>query len=107
MKRDQIKKTSLAFATVIVTALFAGSLIMASQHTSAAAAAAAAAEHHKVSLHHKVHSASKDSSGSVHKVVAVVPETHGKILNASALEKLTKGPDGNSIVIGGMTSDGY
>ena len=104
MKRDQIKKTSLAFATVIVTALFAGSLIMASQHTSAAAAAA---EHHKVSLHHKVHSASKDSSGSVHKVVAVVPETHGKILNASALEKLTKGPDGNSIVIGGMTSDGY
>ena len=103
MKRDQIKKTSLAFATVIVTALFAGSLMMASQHTSAAAAA----EHHKVSLHHKAHSASKDSSGSVHKVVAVVPETHGKILNASALEKLTKGPDGNSIVIGGMTSDGY
>src|SRR5215469_8084718 len=101
MKRDQIKKTSLAFATVIVTALFAGSLIMASQHTSALA------EHHKVSLHHKAHSASKDSSGSVHKVVAVVPETHGKILNASALEKLTKGPDGNSIVIGGMTSDGY
>src|SRR5215469_6025319 len=104
MKRDQIKKTSLAFATVIVTALFAGSLIMASQHTSAAAAAA---EHHKVSLHHKAHSASKDSSGSVHKVVAVVPETHGKILDATALEKLTKGPDGNSIVIGGMTSDGY
>src|SRR5215469_3698324 len=102
MKRDQIKKTSLAFATVIVTALFAGSLIMTSQHT-----AAAAAEHHKVSLHHKAHSASKDSSGSVHKVVAVVPETHGKILDATALEKLTKGPDGNSIVIGGMTSDGY
>ena len=73
MKRDQIKKTSLAFATVIVTALFAGSLIMASQHTSAAVA-----EHHKVSLHYKAHSTSKDSSGSVHKVVAVVPETHGK-----------------------------
>ena len=75
--------------------------MMASQHTSAAV------EHHKVSLHHKAHSASKDTSGSVHKVVAVVPETHGKILDAAALEKLTKGPDGNSIVIGGMTSDGY
>jgi hypothetical protein len=101
MKREQIKKTSLVFATVIVTALFAISLMMASQHTSAAV------EHHKVSLHHKAHSASKDSSGSVHKVVAVVPETHGKILDATALEKLTKGPDGNSIVIGGKTSDGY
>ena len=101
MKREQIKKTSLVFATVIVTALFAISLMMASQHTSAAV------EHHKVSLQHKAHSASKDSSGGVHKVVAVVPETHGKILDATALEKLTKGPDGNSIVIGGMTSDGY
>jgi len=47
MKREQIKKTSFAFATVIVTALFAISLMMASQHTSAAA------EHHKLSLHHK------------------------------------------------------
>jgi hypothetical protein len=101
MKRDQIKKTSLAYATVIVTALFAGPLIMASQHTPAAA------EHHKVSLHHKAHSASSSSASSVHKVVAVVPETHGKILNATALKKLTKGPDGNSIVIGGMTADGY
>ena len=100
MKREQIKKTYLVFATVIVTALFAISLMMASQHTSAAV------EHHKVSLHHNAYSASKDSSG-VHKVVAVVPETHGKILDATALEKLTKGPDGNSIVIGGMTSDGY
>jgi len=99
MKRDQIKKTSLAYATVIVTALFAGSLIMASQHIPAAAA-----EHHKVSLHHKAHSASSSSASSVHKVVAV---THGKILNATALKKLTKGPDGNSIVIGGMTADGY
>ena len=92
--------TSLVFATVIVTALFAISLMMASQHTSATV------EHHKVSLHH-AHSASKDSSGSVHKVVAVVPETHGKVLDATTLKKLTKGPDGNSIVIGGMTSDGY
>src|SRR5215467_7047493 len=103
MKRDQIKKTSLAFATVIVTALFAGSLIMASQHTPAAAVAAAA-EHHKVSLHHKAHSASSSSASSVHKIVAVVPETHSKILNATALKKLTKGPYGESDVIGGMTS---
>jgi len=102
MKRDQIKKTSPAFATIIVTALFAGSLIMASEHTSAVAA-----EHHKVSLHHKAHSASSSSASSIHKVVAVVPETHGKILNTTALKKLTKGPDGNSIVIGGMTADGY
>jgi len=101
MKREQIKKTYLVFATVIVTALFAISLMMASQHTSAAV------EHHKVSLHHKAHSASKDSSGSVHKVVKVVPETHGKILDAAALEKLTKGPDGNSIVIGGRIVGGY
>jgi len=103
LKRDQIKKTSLAFATVIVTVLFAVSLIMASQHTSAAAAE----EHHKASLHHKAHSASSSSASSVHKVVAVVPETHGKILNATALKKLTKGPYGESDVIGGMTSDGY
>jgi len=104
MKREQIKKTSLVFATVSITALFAISLMMASQYTHAAAV-----EHHKVSLHHKAHSASKDNSGasSVHKVVAVIPETHGKILNATALKKLTKGPDGNSIVIGGMTADGY
>ena len=105
MKREQIKKTSLVFATVIITVLFAVSLIMASQHTSAAAAE----EHHKASLHHKAHSVSKDSSSasSVHKVVAVVPETHGKIHNATALKKLTKGPYGESDVIGGMTSDGY
>jgi len=101
MKREQIKKTSLVFATVIITVLFPVSLMMASQHTPAAAAAA---QHHKVSLHHKAHSASSSSASSVHKVVAV---THGKILNATALKKLTKGPDGNSIVIGGMTADGY
>ena len=104
MKREQIKKTSLVFATVIITVLFPVSLMMASQHTPAAAAAA---QHHKVSLHHKAHSASSSSASSVHKVVAVVPETHGKIHNATALKKLTKGPYGESDVIGGMTSDGY
>ena len=106
MKREQIKKTSLVFATVSVTALFAISLMMASQYTHAAAV-----EHHKVSLHHKAHSASKDSSGSVHKVIAVIPEAHNnpdKVLaNATAMKALTKGPYGDSIVIGGMTADGY
>jgi len=47
------------------------------------------------------------SAAALHKVIAVIPETHGKILNATALKKLTKGPYGNSIVIGGMTADGY
>jgi len=95
MKREQIKKTSLVFfAFVTVSALFAVSLITASQHASAA-------------VHHKAHTESKDPSSNVHKIVTVVPETHGKILNATALEKLTKGPYGNSIVIGGMTSDGH
>ena len=103
MKRDQIKKTSLVFfAFVTVSALFAVSLITTSQHASAAA-------HHKVAVHHKDNTTSKDPSVSnnVHKVIAVIPETHGKILNATALKKLTKGPYGNSIVIGGMTADGY
>jgi hypothetical protein len=103
MKRERIKKTSTVFfAIVTVTALFAVSFIMASQHASAAV-------HHKVAVHHKAHTASKDSSVSsnVHKEVAVIPETHGKILNATALKELKKGPYGDSIVIGGMTADGY
>ncbi|MGC2572485.1 MAG: hypothetical protein WA364_13320 [Candidatus Nitrosopolaris sp.] len=103
MKREQIKKTSIAFfAIVTITALFALSLITTSQHASATA-------HHKLAVHHKDHTTSKDPSVSnnVHKVIAVIPETHGKILNATALKKLTKGPYGNSIVIGGMTADGY
>ncbi len=103
MKRERIKKTSaIFFAIVTVTALFAVSLVMASQNASAAV-------HHKVAVHNKDHTASKDPtvSSNVHKEVAVIPETHGKILNATALKELTKGPDGNSIVIGGMTADGY
>jgi len=77
-------------------------MYLSSIHSSAAAL-------HKVAVHHKDHTTSKDLSVSnnVHKVIAVIPETHGKILNATALKKLTKGPYGNSIVIGGMTADGY
>ena len=39
--------------------------------------------------------------------VAVIQETHGKILNATALKKQLKGPYGESDVIGGMMSGGY
>ncbi len=103
MKRERIKKThTIFFAIVTVTALFAVSFIMSLQH------AAAVEVHHKLAVHHKDHTASKDPSVSsnVHQV-AVIPETHGKILNATALKELTKGPYGDSIVIGGMTADGY
>jgi hypothetical protein len=41
----------------------------------------------------------------------VIPEAHNnpdKVLaNATAMKALTKGPYGDSIVIGGMTADGY
>jgi hypothetical protein len=78
-EREQIKKTSVVFlAIVTVTALFAVTLMPASQQ--------AAAVHHKahnassqvsatVVVHHKVHTASKGKI-SVHQV-AVIPEAHG------------------------------
>ena len=116
MKRERIKKTSTVFfAIVTVTALFAVSFIMASQNASAAIVV-----HHKVAVHHKDHIASSQASAtavathhkdrtasqgtiSVRKVVAVIPETHG----ASAPEqiKIMKSTKGN--VIGGMIVDGY
>jgi hypothetical protein len=104
MKRERIKKTSTVFfAIVSVTALFAVSLITASQHASAVVV------HHKVATHHVAHTASKDTSGSssVHKVIAVIPETHGEPITAAALKKLVKGPYGESIIIGGMIAGGY
>src|SRR5215472_2440048 len=58
-----------------------------------------------VVVHHKAHTLSKGKI-SVHQV-AVIPETHGKILNATALKKQLKGPYGESDVIGGMMSGGY
>ena len=77
--------------------------------------------HHKVAVHHKAHTVSSQTSAvvvhhkahtaskgkiSVHQV-AVIPEVHGKILNATELKKLVKGPYGESDVIGGMMSGGY
>jgi archaellin len=101
------------FAMVAVVALFAVTLMPASQQASAAA-------HHKVhtvstqvsttvAVHHKVHIASKGKI-SVHQV-AVIPEAHGKpnivLQNATAMKALTKGPYGETDVIGGMMSGGY
>ena len=125
MKRERIKKTSsVFFAIVTVSALFAVSFIMASQHASAAvhhkvavhhrahiasSQATAVVIHHKVAVHHRAHTASKGKI-SVHQV-AVIPEAHNnpdKVLaNATAMKALVKGPYGESIVIGGMTADGY
>jgi hypothetical protein len=99
MKREQIKKTSTVFFSIVtVSALFAVSLIMASQHASAAVVV-----RHKVAVHHKAYAVSTDPSGSssVHKAIAVIPETHGEPITAAVLKKLVKGPDGESIVIGG------
>jgi hypothetical protein len=116
MKRERIKKTSTVFfAIVTVTALFAASFIMTSQNASAAIVV-----HHKVAVHHKAHIASSQASAtavvvhrkdrtasqgtiSVHKVVAVIPETHGA--SAPELPKIMKTTKGN--VIGGMIVDGY
>lgn len=108
MKREQIKKTStIFFAIVTVTALFAVSLIMASQNASAVVVI-----HHKVATHHVGRIASKDPSASisVHKVIAVIPEAHG-ITTTVALHKkghATSGGISNSnTVIGGRIVDGY
>jgi hypothetical protein len=93
IKKERTNKTStIFFAIVTVTALFAVAFITTPQHASAA-------------VHHKAHTASKDKM-SVHQV-EVIPEIHGKILNATGLKELLKGPYGDSIVIGGMMSDGY
>ena len=116
LKRERIKKTSTVFfAIVTVTALFTVSFIMASQNASAAIVV-----HHKVAVHHKDHIASSQASAravtvhhightasqgtiSVHKVVAVIPETHGA--SAPELLKIMKSSKGN--VIGGTIVDGY
>ena len=116
MKKERMKKTSTVFfAIVTVTALFTVSLITTSQQATALAVHHKVAVHHKahtvssqtsaVVVHHKAHTASKGKI-SVHQV-AVIPEVHGKILNATELKKLVKGPYGESDVIGGMMSGGY
>jgi hypothetical protein len=98
MKREQIEKTSTVFfVIVIVTALFVVSLITASQNASAAVVV-----HHKVAVHHIGRTASQGTS-SVHKVVAVIPETHG----ATTAELLKIMKSTKSSVIGGMIVDGY
>ena len=85
----RMRRSLVLFAVVALVALFAVTSMPASQLASA---------------DHKAHT----SKGkiSLHQV-AVIPETHGKILNATALKKQLKGPYGESDVIGGMMSGGY
>jgi hypothetical protein len=97
MEKERVKKTStIFFAIVTVTALFAITLITASQHASAAIV------HHKLATHHIGRTASQGTS-SVHKVVALIPETHG----ATTAELLKIMKSTKSSVIGGMIVDGY
>jgi hypothetical protein len=58
--------------------------------------------HHKVAAHHIGRTASQDTS-SIHKVIAVIPETHGT--TTAELLKIMKST--KSSVIGGMIVDGY
>jgi len=95
MRIERIDKTTVLFAVVALSAV---TLILASQNASAALV------HHKVVVH--------PTSISVHhKVIAVIPEAHGKsdivLQNATAMKALTKGPYGENDVIGGMMSGGY
>jgi hypothetical protein len=82
-----MQRSLVLFAMVAVVALLAITSTSASQ---------------QVSAHHKAHTASKGKI-SVHQV-AVIPEMHGPTLdvNATTLKKLTKGPYGETDVIGGM-----
>jgi hypothetical protein len=140
----RMQRSLVLFATVAVVTLFAATLMPASQqasahhkthtastlsttpsaavvvhhkvtvhhkaHTAPSQASAAVVVHHKVTVHHKAHTASKGKI-SVHQL-AVDPQAHGvPLLNATAIKKEiakeVKGPYGESDVIGGMMSDGY
>ena len=79
--------------------MFAVTLIAASQNASAAIV------HHKVAAHHIGGTASQGTR-SVHKVVAVIPETHG-VTTTAELHKILKSGITKSSVIGGMIVDGY
>ena len=118
------------FAMVAVVSLFAVTLMPASQQASAAHHKVHTASTQvfttTVAVHHKAHTASKGKI-SVHQVVsdspiikgkivtlgikAVDPQAHGKpsivLQNATAMKALTKGPYGETDVIGGMMSGGY
>ena len=103
----KMQRFLVLFTMVAVVALFAVTLMPASHQASAhhKAHTASAQVSTTAAVHHKAHAASKGKM-SVHQV-AVIPETHGKILNATALKKLVKGPYGETDVIGGMMSGGY
>jgi hypothetical protein len=97
----RMQRSLVLFAMVTVVALIAVASMPASQHASA---------------NHKVHIASTQVSATAvhhkaHTVKVVDPQAHGspdKVLqNATAMKALTKGPYGETDVIGGMMSGGY
>jgi len=117
------------FAMVAVVSLFAVTLPSSQQASAAhhkADTASTQVSTTTVAVHHKAHTASKGKI-SVHQVVsdspivkgkivtlgikAVDPQAHGKpdivLQNATAMKALTKGPYGETDVIGGMMSGGY
>ena len=107
-----MQRSLVLFAMVaVVVALFAVTLMPTSQQASAAhhKAHTASTQVSTTVAGHKVHIASKGKI-SVHQV-AVIPEAHGKpnivLQNATAMKALTKGPYGETDVIGGMMSGGY
>ena len=103
----KMQRSLVLFTIVAVVALVEVTWVPASQIASAhhKAQTASSQVSTTVVVHHKAHAASKGKI-TVHQV-AVIPETHGKILNATALKKLVKGPYGETDVIGGMMSGGY
>ena len=125
-----MQRSLVLFAVVAVVALIAVASVPASQQASAAHhkvhTASTQVSTTTVAVHHKAHTASKGKI-SVHQVVsdspivkgkivtlgikAVDPQAHGKpdlvLQNATAMKALTKGPYGETDVIGGMMSGGY
>src|ERR1700756_272509 len=123
MRRNEMQRSLVFFAMVaVVVALFAVTLMPTSQQASAAhhKAHTASTQVSTTVAGHKAHTASTQVSTTVagHKVhiaskgkisvhqVAVIPEAHGKpnivLQNATAMKALTKGPYGETDVIGGM-----
>jgi uncharacterized membrane protein len=125
----RMQRSLVLFAVVAVVALIAVASMPASQQASAhhkVHTASTQVSTTTVAVHHKAHTASKGKI-SVHQVVSDSPIVKGKIVtlgikavdpqahnspdktlqNATAMKALTKGPYGETDVIGGMMSGGY
>jgi hypothetical protein len=100
MRTERIEKRSTVLFAVVV--LCTVTLTLASQHASAAATAV----RHKVTVHHKADTVSRQASGVVvvhhkvtvhhkahtvskvhHKEIAVIPEMHGEATTAAVHKK--------------------